>query len=243
MEVTQPAQGPQEAKLPFLTKLVLIFTNPGKVFANLKLYPDWLWPMLLILVFTIASSFLLKDLGIREAKQKILDSEQIPEEQKEMIIERMEQGGTMQMVMGVVGPVVFIFAAFAIAAGVLYLTGNFVFGGTTTYKTMFSVYTWGYVVSILEAIIKVPLALAKNSVNVYTSLAVLFDPAKSGTTLFKLANAIDIFSLWRLFLWGLGISIIYKFSQGKAYGIVIFWYIAWTLISIGLSSVVPFLNM
>jgi len=80
-------------------------------------------------------------------------------------------------------------------------------------------------------------------VNVYTSLAVLFDPAKSGTTLFKLANAIDIFSLWRLFLWGLGISIIYKFSQGKAYGIVIFWYIAWTLISIGLSSVVPFLNM
>ncbi len=243
MEVIQPVQGQQEAKLPFLTKLVLIFTNPSKVFANLKIYPDWLWPMLLILVFTIASSFLLKDLGIREAKQKIQDSEQIPEEQKEVIIERMEQGGPLQMVMGVVGPIVFIFAAFAVAAGVLYLTASFVFGGTSTYKTMFSVYTWGYIVSMLEGLIKVPLALAKNSVNVYTSLAIFFDPAESGTTLFKLANAVDIFSIWRLFLWGLGISIIYKFSQGKAYGIVIFWYIVWTLISIGLSSMIPFLNM
>jgi hypothetical protein len=243
MEETKPVQGQQEAKLPFLTKVILIFTNPSKVFANLKIYPDWLLPMVLILVFTIGSSFVLKDLGIAAAKQKILDSDQFPEEQKEQIIERMEQGGSLQLVMGVVGPIIFIFAAFAIAAGVFYLTGNFIFGGTTTFKTMFSVYTWGYVVSILEALIKVPLALAKNSVNVYTSLAVFFDPAESDTTLFKLANAVDIFSLWRLFLWGLGISIIYKFSQGKAYGIVIFWYVVWTLISIGLSSVIPFLNM
>ena len=243
MEETKPVQGQQEAKLPFLTKIVLIFTNPSKVFANLKLYPDWLLPILLIIVFTIGSGLLLKDLGIQAYKQKILDSEQFTEEQKEQFLEGVEKSGAFQSVMGVVGPVIFIFAAFAIATGVLYLTGNFVFGGTSTYKTMFSVYTWGSVVSVLEGLIKVPVALAKNSVNVYTSLAVFFDPAESGTTLFKLANAVDIFTLWRLFLWGLGISIIYKFSQGKAYGIVIFWYVVWTLISIGLSSVIPFLNM
>jgi hypothetical protein len=243
MEETMPIQGQAEPKLSFFNKLVLIFTNPGKVFANLKLYPDWLLPILLIIVVTIASSFLLKDLGIREAKQKILDSEQIPEEQKELIIQRMEQGGPLQMVMSVAGPVIFIFIAFAVVAGVFYLTGSFVFGGNTTYKTMFSVYTWGYMVSILEAVIKIPLALAKNNIHVYTSLAVFFDPAQANTTLFKIANAIDVFAIWRLFLWGLGISIIYKFSQGKAYGIVIFWYVVWTLISIGLSSLIPWFNM
>jgi len=243
MEENVQVQGQQESKLSFFTKLGLIFTNPSKVFNNLKLHPDWLLPILIILVFTIASAFLLKDLGMNEARQRILDSEQIPEEQKDVILERMEQGGAMQSVWTVGGSIVFIFISFSVVAGVFYLTGSFVFGGSTTYKTMFSVYAWGYMVSILESVIKIPLILVKNSLHVYTSLAVLFDPTESNTTLFKLANAIDVFSLWRVFLWGLGISIIYKFSQAKSYGIVIFWYIIWTLISIGLSSLIPGFGM
>lgn len=243
MEENVQVQTQQETKLSFLTKLVLIFTNPSKVFHNLKLYPDWLLPILIILVLTVTSAFLLKDLGMQTAKQRILDSEQIPEEQKDAIIERMEQGGPMQSVWTIGGTIVFILISFSVVAGVFYLSGNFVFGGSTTYKTMFSVYTWGYMVSILETVIKIPLILVKKSLHVYTSLAVLFDPAESNTTLFKLANAIDIFSLWRLFLWGLGITIIYKFSQAKSYGIVIFWYIIWTLISIGLSSIIPGFGM
>jgi hypothetical protein len=243
MEVTQPVQGQQEAKLPFLTKLVLIFTNPSKVFANLKIYPDWVLPIILIIVVAIASSVLLKDLGIQAYKDKMMNSDKYSEEQKEQILEGMEKGKAFQTVMGVVGPIAGIFVVFAVATGVLFLTANFVFGGASTFKTMFSVYTWGYIVSLLETLIKVPLILAKNSLHVYTSLAVLFDPAESDTALFKLANAVDIFSIWRLFLWGLGISIIYKFSQGKSYGIVIFWYIVWTLISIGLGSIIPFAGM
>jgi hypothetical protein len=233
----------QEPKLSFITKLVLIFTNPGKVFNNLKLYPDWLIPILLIIVVTIASSFLLKDIGIREVKQQILDSDQYNEEQKEMIVQRMEQTGPLSVVMSVAGPVVMVFISFAVAAGVFYLSGSFIFGGTSTYKTVFAVYTWGYMVSIVEALIKIPLVLAKDSIHVYTSLAVLMDPAESKTMLFKLANAFDIFAIWRLILWGMGIGIIYKFSAGKSYGIVVFWYIVWTLISAGLSSLIPGMGM
>jgi hypothetical protein len=243
MEENVQVQTPQETKLAFFTKLGLIFTNPSKVFQNLKVYPDWILPILVILVLSIASAFLLKDLGMQTAKQRIMDSEQIPEEQKDAIIERMDQGGPMQSVWAVGGTIIFIFISFSVAAGVFYLTGNFVFGGSTTYKTVFSVYTWGFMVSILETVIKIPLIMVKKSLNVYTSLAVLFDPAESNTTLFKLANAVDIFSLWRIFLWGLGISIIYKFSQAKSYGIVIFWFLVWTLLSIGLSSIIPGFGM
>jgi hypothetical protein len=242
MEETMPMPGQPEPKLSFFSKLIMIFSNPSKVFANLKLYPDWFLPLLVIIVISIISSSLIKDIIAKDQKQAILDNDQMSQERKELMIQGMEKGGAFRSVMSIVGPV-FIFIPFLVVAGVFYLSGSFVFGGNTTFKTIFSVYTWGYMVSILETIIKVPLMLAKNSTHVYTSLAVLFDQSESKTLAFKLANAIDLFSIWRLFLWGLGISIIYKFSQGKAYGIVIFWYIVWTLIVISISSVIPMANM
>ena len=102
---------------------------------------------------------------------------------------------------------------------------------------MLAVYAWGFMVSIPEAVIKIPLMLAKNSIHVYTSLAIFFDPSESETVLFKIANAVDVFALWRVALWAIGFGVIYKFSAGKSYGVVGAWYVIWIVVSIALSSI------
>jgi hypothetical protein len=226
----------QEVQLSTGTKLGLIFTNPTRVFESLTKKPDWLIPTLIIVILSVASAYFLRDITMEMQKERILASERIPEEQKDTLLQQFEQGGSMQVIMGMVGAVVFVFASFAIVAALFMFTGNVVLGGQANYKTMLAVYAWGFMASVPEAIIKIPLMLAKNSIHVYTSLAILFDTSESETVLFKIANAIDIFALWRVALWAIGFSVVYKFTKGKSYAVIGAWYVIWVAVSIGLSS-------
>ena len=228
----------REEPLSFISKLVLIFTNPSKVFESLALYPSWIGPTLVILFVSLISGFLMRDLGIQAQKEKIIQSEKIPEERKEMILERIEQGtgSPLQMIMMFGSIAIFVFASIAVVAGLYLFSGNTLLGGSATYKSMLAVYAWGFLVSVPEAIIKIPLALAKNSIHVYTSLAIFFDTSESETTLFKIANAVDIFAIWRIALWAIGFSIVYKFTSGKSYVVIGTWYVIWIAISIVFSN-------
>lgn len=228
----------QEEQLSFISKIALIFTNPSKFYGNLAQYPSWIGPTLVILVISLISGFLMRDLGIQAQKDKIIQSEKIPEARKEMILDRLEQGSgsPLQMIMMFVSIAIFVFASIAAVSGLYLFTGNTLLGGSANYKSMLAVYAWGLLVSIPEAIIKIPLALAKNSVHVYTSLAIFFDTSQSETTLFKIANAVDIFAIWRIVLWSIGFSIVYKFTRGKSYMVIGSWYVIWIAISIVFSN-------
>jgi hypothetical protein len=233
MEDVQETPGTQ---LSLGSKLGLIFTSPRRVFESLKLRPDWLVPTIIIAVISMASAFFLKDITIEMQKQKIMASEKIPDEKKEAILQSFDQSGNMQMIMGMAGAVIFVFVSFAVVAGLFLFTGNVILGGQSNFKTMLAIYAWGFMASVPEAIIKIPLMIAKNSIHVYTSLAILFDTSESETVLFKIANAVDIFALWRVALWAIGFGVVYKFSQGKSYAAIGVWYLIWIAVSIWLSS-------
>jgi hypothetical protein len=225
-------------KLPVFQKLILIFTNPGKVFENLERHPDWLLPTILIIVFAIGSSFLVYDIQLEAQKEKFLKNEQIPEERKDIIIERFDEAkdSPTRMIQPIVAIILITFISFAAVAGIFLLAGNFMFGGKAKYIQMLAVYAWGYMVAIPETIVKIPMILTKNSMHVYTSLALLFDPSESETVLFKLANAVDLFSIWRIALWAIGLGVVYKFSKEKSNYIVIGLYIIYVFVYIGISS-------
>jgi hypothetical protein len=225
-------------KLSLSSKLWLIFTNPSTVFKNLAVYPDWIMPALIIVVLSIVSAFLVKDFAIEAQKNRFSNSERFTEEQKNVLIEKMEQQAEspIQMVMMIIGSIVYVIASITFAAALFLFTGNVILGGSSDYRTMLAVYAWGFLVAIPETLIKIPMVLAKKSIHVYTSLAVLFDPSEAQTIVFKLANAIDIFALWRVTLWAIGFGIVYKFSNGKSYTVIGVWYIIWILISIAVST-------
>lgn len=225
-------------EMSVVQKLVNIFTSPARVFESLAKKPDWLIPVIVIVVLSIASGYLLKDIQIAEQKKFFMNSEKFTEEQKEQILQRFEDGkdSPMQHVQMIGGIAVWTFASVLLVAGLFLFTGNFIFGGAANYKQLLAIYAWGSMISIIELIVKVPLIISKESMKVYTSLALLFDKPDQASTLFKLANAVDLFSIWRLAVWAIGLGVVYKFSQGKSWAIVLIWYVVYVAVSIGLSS-------
>ena len=71
---------------------------------------------------------------------------------------------------------------------------------------------------------------------VYTSLAVLMDLADKKTVLFSILNAFDVFMIWKVILWSIGMSVIYQFSRAKGYTAVISLYVIFIAISVGLGQ-------
>ena len=225
-------------KMSVLNKMINIFTNPAKVFASLDSYKDWLIPLLVIIVVATGRQFVMQDLEIDAVKERITRNEQIPEEQKTAILEKIDQDtqGTFSNIKSIGGIVIMTFLFAALVAGLYFFTGNIIFGGSTSYANMLSVYALGSLIFIPEHIVKTALALSKGSTTVYTSLAILFDPAESSTLLFTLANAIDIFSIWKLAVWAIGFGVVYKFNQTKSWIAVGFWYLVGIFVFYGLNT-------
>jgi hypothetical protein len=228
----------QEKTLSTGQLLTAIFTNPGEAFKSLSAKPNWIIPVIIILVISLVSGFLMGDITAELTKERIIASEKFTEEMKDQMLAGMEAQANsplvyVQMVIGVL--VVVLIPVFFVAA-IFLLTGNFVLGGQSDYKTMLAVYSWGLMVSVPEAIIKIPMILINKTIHVYTSLALLFDPSESGTALFKFANAIDIFSLWRVALWAIGFGIAYKFSKGKSYTVIGLLYVVYVVLYVVISG-------
>jgi len=240
-EVPSEPQNEQEEVLSEWQKVVYIFTNPARVFYSLRRKPTWVIPFVLILIMTALFSVATKNLMLEYRKEMILNSTTIPEEQKDTILERMDSmSAKSYYIQSIGGGSIGLILVYLLGAGVFFFVGNFILGGKATFKQIFALYVWGNMVSLLELPLKAGLALLKGSVQVYTSLAVLMDPEQSKTALFQILNAIDVFNIWRVILWGMGFAIIYKFSAKKSYITVVSIYVFYVLLSIGLSRLFIF---
>jgi hypothetical protein len=194
------------SKMNPLVKLINIFTDPASVFNNLREHPDWLIPVLLIMLMSVTTILTTTDLQIKAQKEFIYNSELIPEDSKDdMIDDLTDQGFIMKKIVPIVGVVFEIFITYAIAAAAFMIFGNFIFGGSTTFKQNFALYSWGAVIGVIETII---------------------------------LNVFDIFSLWKIVVWSIGFSVIYKFSKGKAYTAVITLYAIYAVFAIGIAQLV-----
>jgi len=220
----------EQPKMSGINKIINIFTDPGSVFRDLRRYPTWLLPFSLVMLMSIVFTISTEDLILKYQKEAIYNSTLIPEEQKDQIIEKYENKTPKRRhIESVIAGVVNVSVLFVVAAGIFWIVGNFVLGGAASFKQLFCMYSWAGMITVLELIIKLPLSLAKGSLNVYTSLAVLMDPEQSKTILFQILNAFDIFTIWKIVLWGMGFGVIYNFSKGKSYAAVISLYILYLI--------------
>jgi len=228
----------KQPEMSGLNKIINIFTDPGSVFRAIRERPTWLLPFSLVMLMSVVFTVSTEDLILKYQKEAIYNSTLIPEDQKDEIIEKYEsKTPTRRHIESVIAGVVNVTVLFVVVAGIFWIVGNFVLGGTASYKQIFSMYSWVGMVSVLELLVKLPLSLAKESLNVYTSLAVLMDPAQSKTILFQILNAFDIFTIWKIVLWGMGFSIIYNFSKEKSYAAVISLYIIYLIGAIGFAQI------
>ena len=224
---------PQEEKpMGGASKIINLFFEPKKVFESLKIKPTWLVPFIIVAMLGIGSFYFTYPLMMKQQVEKIRENEKIPDEQKQMIIEKMTEQNhppLWQLPFAPVGVIV----VFAIVSAVLFFVFNVLLGGDSTFRRVFSVFCYSSLIGIPSMVVKFPLTMMKQDLNVQTSLALLLSADSKDTFLYRVLSGFDIFTLWQVILISIGMGVLYSYTTKKAFTVV---FVLWVLLILGMSG-------
>ncbi|MCP5064487.1 MAG: hypothetical protein GY936_18775 [Ignavibacteriae bacterium] len=248
-------------------KMVGVLSEPSSLFerlSNLELKAmDWLIPVVLVIIIASVSQFVMmsnpeikaqavdKQIEVIEKQfQEAVDKGNMTQDQAddqlEMIRDRMDEGGSSQMIWTVVGIVIITFLVFFVISGVFYLLVKFGLAGEGSYKTAMTAYGIPYYIIVLQIIVMIILAIAMNKMITDTSVGTFLDMDKD-TLIGMLSHKLDIFSIWFYAVISISLAKMFKSEDTTKYYIMIFGvWIGVSILVFFIAQAVPvlqFLNM
>ena len=206
-------------------RIVGVLFSPDATFASIARRPDWVVPLVILLIMSIAAGVVIAqhvDFGAaaREAM----------EQNKNMTQEQMDRGVRMAAGIGKVAtylsPVLTVIGLL-VMAGVLLLAFR-IYGGEGDFKQAFSVTCYASMPSVIKGIVLVIITLAKGGIIPAQALATLvrsnlgfLADYKASPMAFALLSSVDIFSIWFCVLLIIGFSYVARVSKVKAAVVVV----------------------
>jgi hypothetical protein len=226
---------PEEKPIGGASKILNIFFEPKRVFESLKIKPTWLVPFIIVALLGIGFFYSTYPYIMNQQVERIKDNDKIPEEQKQVIIDKMTERThppVWQLFLAPLGTIVALVAV----AGILFFVFNVILGGDSSFRRVFSVYCYSSLIAVPAMIVKYPLIMMKKDLNVQTSLALLLSAESKNSFLYSFLSSFDIFTIWQLILVSMGMGILYRYSTKKAFTATCILWIIWIVAKSGLSS-------
>jgi hypothetical protein len=230
-EISEPGQVPPAAAVPrknSFERIAGVLFAPAETFEDISRKPDFLVPILLILLIGYASTILLMprmDWDSVMAQQ----AEQMKKRQPNMTEADMERASgivkTFGTVMAYIAPIL-MFAWYVVVAGIFLLAFRLM-GGQGTFGQAFSTVLYSWIPMLVNSIVITIVAIMRGSVDPVTmATLVKSNPAflvdmKAHPALYSLLASVDIFTIWMLILLIIGFATLSRVSRAKAAAIVI----------------------
>ncbi|MFH1687897.1 MAG: YIP1 family protein [bacterium] len=188
-----------------------VFLKPTAFFEKLRTQPKVLVPYLALAVVWVVTLFLMQDLIWDFQKNSPQFQEQL---QGQALSPQIEQFSKISILVG--GTIAMLLVPLIVAAMALFF-GNFVFAGRAKFKTLLSVCLYGEILYAIGSLIIAPLMLAKGSILVSLSAAVLAVDLGPQSAIYVALSKISVFHIWEIIVVGIGLAIAYQFPRNKGY--------------------------
>jgi hypothetical protein len=215
---------PQEPKPNPFARMAGVFFSPIETFASIARKPDWVVPLIVLLIISIASSIV-----FAQRVDFMAAARQQMEARKDISPEQMERG---LKVAGAIGKTFTYFSpliaviVWVIVAAVLLLSSR-LFGGEGDFKQAFSTTLYGWLPDVVKGIVLTIVIAVKPHIDamqiptlVRSNLGFLVSP-KTQPMSFALLSSIDLFTIWTLALFIIGFAAFSRLSKARAATIVI----------------------
>jgi len=202
----------------FFRRFIGVFSSPGELFREIgkgAVKRDLALPFLSFFLVTVISVALMEPVNRTFSKEMVQKSSRYTEEQKVVIIERIESSdhAVLKYVFGGLQSAVMFF----IFTGMMFLLGNFIGGGEGSWIKILTGSIYIQQIDLLNYLVKVPLILYQKTIHVFTGAAMFFSEVDMSSPLFNAAAQLDFFRLWKYFLWFILFREMYKFSKNKSF--------------------------
>jgi len=221
-----------------------VFFAPTKTFADVRRNRSWWLPFVVMLVFGyIFSTTVMHKVNPRNMAMAALQNNSAQYERLQNASEE-DRERTLGFTEGVMrislwGWPVFTLAATAVSALLLWVGFNFILGGSSTYKGMFTVSIFAFLPTILRSILATILLLAGQTENFNISDPIGTNPGfylgpDASHFMKSLLSSLDLFSIWTLLLMAVGGAIVARVKVQKGVFMVC---VVWLVCVLGKAAV------
>ena len=209
---------PQPAGMGEFSRIVGVFFEPKKTFADIAQRPTWIIPVILVILAAIGGSMAVSQ---RIGWERIMRQQnEASSRMQQMTPEQRANAEAIQMKLAPAiaygGPVVGVPIYCVVVAAVL-LGITAIMSAGLRFKQVFAVVAWGGLPRVISSILAVVVVFLKNpdEFNIRNPLAfnvgAFMDPNGSSKFMYALATSIDLFSIWTILLLATGL----KAAAGK----------------------------
>jgi hypothetical protein len=215
-----------------LSNIWRIFYKPSAVAASVDERPAWLVPVIVILVLGFVAVYATYEYNVAYQKQVFEKMQRDrgtgldPESLFEMTPAKRFYGGAiggLSMVLGVL-----------VGAAILHGVA-LVVGGKSSFRKVFCYYAYAWIIPAVGGLVKLPLVIARKSIDVRSSLAALTPGVAFDSPLGVMLNSADVFYIWMLVVTVFGYSILTGLGTKKSTAIVIGLYILFVVFSVSMT--------
>lgn len=222
--------------LGLLSRIVGVFTSPSNTAKAIGEKPNWLIPAIIILLLMLLFTYLAKPVIIQETVTRVeqmMQSKGAPQERIDTVLSGINKTMGLRMFIGVT--VTTAFGVFIWAAIWLFIS-NIVLGAQATYAQMLGVNVYRYFITTVGLLIKLPLMLSKQTMNVHFSLATFLPDEQKTTFLYKILMQVELFNIWAIVFLSIGIAVVSKLDTKKVWPWVVLVFAVWYVAQAALGS-------
>jgi len=241
----QPAAEPA-AGLSQWQRVACTFTAPSKTFNDIKAgHKSWWLPFLIyVLLGYLFFGAVYTKIGIRQVAENQIHLN--PKQEAQMADLPADRRATQMKIAVYVTEGVFLATPAFLLLGIALLslglwgTINFGFGGKATFGSIFTVWMYAALPSVIKTLLGIVViyaGMAPESFNLKnfapTNVAAFLSPTDTNAALYKLLTSFDAITIWTLVLLGIGTAIVAGVKRPSGYIAVFGWWILFVLIGVG----------
>ncbi len=219
--------------LNVVQKMVGVFFSPKDTFEAIDRKPDWVAPLIVIVIFTLIFTMITMPITMPEQMEKQREKLEEKGMSDDQIDQAMATGEKMGKIMAPIGIIIMVPVAFLFFVLIFWFVGNVILGGQTAYKKMFSVFTYSNLIGTLGFMLTAVIMLMQKTADVHFSFALLLPQEQSDTALYQFLKGLNVFSIWQYAVLAIGFAVIYKFSMKKSGWTMAVLFLITVLVSVG----------
>jgi hypothetical protein len=240
-------KAPEDPVLNQWQRIESAFFAPSKIFAEIKQgRASWWMPFLItsLTAYLFFAAVVFK-IGLPQIVENQNRFNPIAEEKMAQMPPEQRNSFSQNMIkVTFIATPVLSLAGVAMGSLGLWGTINFVFGGRAKYESIFAVWFYASLPSILKMLLGVAVlfaGIAPESFNLRnfapTNLGAFLDPIDTNKALYLLASSLDVITIWTMLLLGLGTSIVAGVKRSAGYLAVFGWWAIFVLCGVGFAAV------
>ena len=201
-----------QAEMSVAGRILRVFYAPSETFeavAEQRSAADWLVPTIIVAMVVFFSTYVTSPIYMAETMEQM---QQTPTEQSDA----MEGTADAILISTLIAAPVMTFVMLFIGAAIYLLVGKLL-GGLLGYSQCLAIVAYTSLIAILQHIVKAPLVLAKETMNVQIGLGMFLSEEARQNFGGALLSSIDPFIVWMVVIAGLGLSIVGQIERSRAY--------------------------